>query len=40
MEYAKKLERVNWEIVLFFSAIFPYPWKNALLYASNPLKSL
>lgn len=25
MEYAKKLERVNWEIVLFFSAIFPYP---------------
>jgi hypothetical protein len=35
----KQIAQMNWEIVLFFSAIFPYPWKNAPLYASNPLKS-
>lgn len=35
----KQIAQMNWEIALFFSAIFPYPWKNAPLYASNPLKS-
>lgn len=39
VEKAQANSAMNWEIVLFFPAIFPYPWKNAPLYASNPLKS-